>query len=91
MILDEINKKNIEAMKNKDALARVALGTVKNKIMLAQIEKKAKNEELKEDEIVAILLKTCKELTEEAENYKKAGNALEEQNVLKQSQFLKKY
>lgn len=91
MIIDEINKANVEAMKNKDAEARVVLGIVKNKYMLLGIEKRAKNEEIKDEDMVQILTKTIKELNEEAENYQKVGNTDQYNNVMYQKTFIEKY
>lgn len=91
MIIDEINKDNVQAMKDKNALARAILGVVKNKIMLANIEAKKDGKEIGDVEVVQILQKTIKELTEERENYIKANNAVEAENILKQKEMLTKY
>lgn len=91
MIIDEINKDNVQAMKDKNALARAILGVVKNKIMLANIEAKKDGKEIGDVEVVQILQKTIKELTEERENYIKANNAVEAENILKQKEMLAKY
>ena len=42
--------------------------------------------ELGDIEVVQILQKTIKELTEEKENYIKAGNAIEAENIEKQKE-----
>ena len=91
MIKEEINIANINAIKNKDVTAKTILSIVKNKIMLAEIEKRAKNEELTDADCVSVLQKTIKELTEEAENYVKANNLIEAENVNKQKEVLEKY
>ena len=81
MIIDEIRKDNVQAMKDKNALARAIYGVVMNKVMLAGIEAKAKGAELADSDVVQILQKTIKELTEERENYLKANNEAEANNM----------
>ena len=91
MIIDEIKKDNVQAMKDKNALARAIYGVVMNKVMLAGIEAKAKGQELSDADVVQILQKTIKELTEERENYIKAGNEVEANNIATQKELLTKY
>ena len=91
MIIDEIKKDNVQAMKDKNALARAIYGVVMNKVMLAGIEAKAKGTELADSDVVQILQKTIKELTEEKENYIKAGNNAEAENIEAQKKIIEKY
>lgn len=91
MILDEIKKANVEALKNKDKEARTIYSIVMNKAMLETIKKREKGEELTDADMVQIFQKTIKELTEEAENYAKAGNHEESANILKQKQTIENY
>ena len=91
MILDDIKKANIEALKNKDTNARTIYGIVSNKAMLETIKKREKGEVLNDADMVQILQKTIKELTEEAENYEKVGNKVEQANILAQKSILEKY
>ena len=91
MIIDEIKKDNVQAMKDKNALARAIYGVVMNKVLLANIEAKKDGKELSDVDVVQILQKTIKELTEEKENYVKAGNVAEAENVEKQKEILNKY
>jgi len=91
MLLDEIKKENIQAMKDKNALARAIYGVVTNKVMLLNIELKKDGKELADSDVVQILQKTIKELTEEKENYIKAGNMNEAENVEKQKEMLVKF
>lgn len=88
MIIDEINKANIEALKNKNECAKTILSIVKNKIKLAEIDKRSKGETLEDADCVQIIQKTIKELCEEKENYLKVNNALEAENIEKQKQVL---
>ncbi len=91
MIIDEIKKDNVQAMKDKNTLARAIYGVVMNKVLLANIEAKKDGKELSDVEVVQILQKTIKELTEEKENYVKAGNMVEAENIEKQKEILTKY
>ena len=91
MLIDDIKKENIQAMKDKNALARAIYGVVTNKVMLLNIELKKDGKELTDADVVQILQKTIKELTEEKENYIKAGNAAEAENVEKQKELLVKF
>ena len=91
MIIDEIKKDNIQAMKDKNALARAIYGVVMNKVLLASIEAKKDGRELQDSDVVPILQKTIKELTEEKENYVKAGNQTEAENIEIQKSLVEKY
>ncbi|MBQ8430553.1 MAG: GatB/YqeY domain-containing protein [Clostridia bacterium] len=91
MIIEEIKKDNVQAMKDKNAVARTIYGVVINKFMLQNIEKRKVNQEMTDADMVAILQKTIKELDEEAENYVKAGKMEESKNVLAQKEYLVKY
>ena len=91
MIIDEIKKDNVQAMKDKNVVARTIYGIVVNKFMLQNIEKRKTGDEMTDADMVAILQKTIKELEEEAENYKKAGNSEQANTILEQKEVLVKY
>ena len=91
MILDEIKKANVQALKDKNTNARTIYGIVSNKAMLETIKKREKGESLSDADMVQIIQKTIKELTEEAENYSKVGNAVEQDKILEQKSILEKY
>ncbi len=91
MLIDDIKKDNVQAMKDKNTLARAIYGVVMNKVLLANIEAKKDGKELADVDVVQILQKTIKELTEERENYVKAGNMTEAENIEKQKEILTKY
>ncbi len=88
MIVEEINKANINALKNKDEIAKTILSIVKNKFKLAEIEKRTKGEELVDSDCIQILQKTIKELSEEKENYLKVNNTVEADNIQKQADVI---
>lgn len=75
MNIDFFKKEKVAIMKEKNKDAVSALNVVINKIMLATIEKRAKNEELSEGDVLSILQKTEKELIEEKSGFEKAGEA----------------
>ena len=91
MIIDEIKKANMQAMKDRNAQARAIYGVVMNKAMLNKIEKKEKGLEQTDADLVAILQKTIKELDEEKENYIKAGNSEQAQNIEMQKNLISIY
>ena len=91
MLIDEIKKDNLQAMKDKNTLARAIYGVVMNKVLLFSIEAKKDGKEVTDVDVVQILQKTIKELTEERENYLKAGNAVEAENIEQQKEILTKY
>lgn len=88
MIIDEIKKESLNALKSKDTIARNVLSVAMSKIKLAEIEKK---KELSDEEVGVILNKMIKELNDEKENYGKVGNN-EQVNVIEnQIQIISKY
>jgi len=91
MIVEEINKANIEALKNKDANAKTILSIIKNKFKLAEIEKRSKGEQLQDADCFQILQKTIKELKEEKENYEKVNNTVEIANIEAQISVVSKF
>ena len=88
MIIDDINKANIEALKARNESAKTILSIVKNKLKLAEIDKRSKGETLQDVDCVQIIQKTIKELCEEKENYEKVNNTQEAENIEKQKQVL---
>ena len=91
MIIDEIKKDNIQAMKDKNTTARTIYGVVVNKYMLQNIEKRKIGQEMTDVDMVAILQKTIKELSEEAENYARVSNMTQVAEIKKQKAILEKY
>ena len=60
MIIDEIKKSNMVALKSHDNASRTAYSIVMNKYKLAEIEKRSKGEEIADVDMVAIIQKTIK-------------------------------
>ncbi len=93
MLFEEIQHANIAAMKernkvHKDILS-IVLGKCKNKI----VEKRANNEELTDQDVLALIEKTVKELDEEILAFSKAGKEYEEKisNLNEQKNVLTKF
>ncbi len=69
MLIDEIKKANMQALKNHDSDARASLSVLINKYMLLNVENKAKGKETTEADVVSLIQKSIKELQEEREMY----------------------
>ncbi len=75
MLLDTLKQANISALKAHDSDARSILSILLNKIKSAEIDMRTSGRELVEADIVAILVKTHKELVEERDAFANAGRA----------------
>ncbi len=87
MLVDEIKKANVQSIKDHDTVARSVYSVVINKIMLAEIKNRESGASLTDADVVAILQKTIKELTEEAENYARVNN-LEQRDVIERQKAI---
>lgn len=91
MILDEIKKANMVALKEKNTTARAIYSVVMTKGMLETVKKREKGEELLDADMVQILQKTIKELTDEKESYEKAGKLDQAEEIEKQKEIISAY
>lgn len=91
MIIDEIKTANIQAVKEHDHNLRAVYSVLINKYMQAQIDARVTKKQVTDDDMVRIIQKTIKELTEEAENYARVGNAQEQNNIILQRTAIEKY
>lgn len=91
MLIDEIKKANMQALKDKDKATRAALSIVINKYMLLNVENKAKGKETTDADVISILQKSVKELEEEKNMFVKAArqDKIDEMNI--QINAVKKY
>ena len=62
MLIDELKKAQMEALKTKDTLKRSVLQIVTGKVKLAEIEKRTKNEPITDDDVLLVINKVIKEL-----------------------------
>lgn len=91
MIYDEIKKANVQAIKDKNIVARNFYSVLLNKIKLEEIRKREKGGSIADCDVVSILQKTIKELVEEKEGYLKVGNDREVENVETQISIAESY
>ena len=91
MLIDELKKANIEAMKARDADARAALSVVLTRYKLQEVEAKAQGKEIGDNECLSLIQKVLKELGDEKEGYLKVNNAERVASISKQEETLKGY
>ena len=91
MLIDEIKKANVEAMKARDNTAKGIYSIIMNKYMLLSIEKKQKGEEATDVDLITIISKTLKELTEEKESYLNVNNLEKVNAIAHQEELISKY
>ena len=91
MLIDELNKSNIEALKARDQVARAIYSVLLSKYKALDIELKSQGKEATDQDMVKLISKTIKELDEEKEAYEKAGRSEEVQNIKTQKALIEKY
>ena len=91
MIEEQIKKANIEAMKNKDTVARAFYSVLMNKILLEKIAKGDRSKPLADADVSNIIQKVIKELNEEKENYQKVNNMEEVDTISRQIELASSY
>ena len=91
MIIDELSRANIEALKARDQVARAIYSVLLSKYKALDIENKSQGKETSDADMVKIIVKTIKELDEEEASYEKAGRSLEVQNIKAQKALIEKY
>ena len=91
MIIEEIKKANIQAMKDKDQRARGIYSVLMNKHLMAEVDARTNGKDVEDADMVRIIQKTIKELEEEASNYSKVGNTEEVENINYQKSLIEKY
>ena len=91
MLIDEISKANIEALKARDQVARAIYSVILSKYKATEIELKASGKEITDADLVKIITKTIKELDEEKESYEKAGRKEQAESISVQKSLIEKY
>ena len=91
MLLQDIKKANLEALKNKETNARAIYSVLINKCMLLEINKREKGEELVEADVVSLIQKTLKELEDEISNFEKVNNASKVDSLREQMKYIKAF
>ena len=91
MLIDELKKAQMEALKTKDTLKRSVLQIVTGKAKLVEIEKRTKNEALTDDDVLLVINKVIKELDEEILAFKNANRTEKVEELTLQKQILEAY
>lgn len=91
MIEEQIKKAKIEAMKNKDTIAKDLYSVLTNKILLEKIAKGQREQMLEDAAVSNIIQKMIKELNEERDNYAKVGNNEEVMRLERQIEIASAY
>ena len=91
MLIDEISKANIEALKARDQVARAIYSVLLAKYKALDIELRPQGKEATDTDFVKLITKTIKELEEEESSYAKAGRTEEVQNIKMQKALIEKY
>ena len=91
MLINDLQKANIEAMKAKDQDARSILSVVLTKYKLQEVEARAAGKEIGDAELLSIIQKVLKELSDEKEGYVKVGNQERIDSITRQENVIKKY
>lgn len=91
MLIDELKKAQMEALKEKNTLKRSVLQIVTGKVKLAEIEKRTKNESLTDDDVLLVINKVIKELDEEIFAFQNANRLEKVEELTLQKQILEAY
>ena len=91
MLIDEIKSTNIEAMKARDNVTRGILSVVITKYKNQEVELRAQGKEISDKELIAIIQKTLKELSDEKEGYVRVNNTERVESISKQEEVLNRY
>ena len=91
MLIDEIKKAKMVAMRDKDADARAVYDIVVNKYLLQSIALRENGNEISDVDMIQIIMKTLKELADEKENFLKVGRLDTAKGIEHQEEVLKKY
>ncbi len=91
MLIDEIKKAKMEAFKTKNEDVKAIANVIINKYMLLKIEKKEKNEEITDVDVINLISKTLKELDEEKLGYMAVNNLNKVTSIEHQISFIQAY
>ena len=91
MLFDTLKAEKIVAMKERNKEKSDTLGVVIAKAMLVKVEKRAKNEELTDADVIAVLQKSVKELEDEKLGHEKLGRTEQVASLNNQIEIVKSY
>ncbi len=89
MLIDEIKKANLMAMKEKNQAKRSAYSSIISRYQL--LKSKDPSKEIKDDDVLSLIQKVVKELDEEMDSYQKAGREEQVLEIQKQKDALKEF
>lgn len=91
MIIDELKKENIAALKARDNNKRAVLSILLTRYKLLEIEAREANKEITDNDLVRLISKVLKELDEEKEGYAKVHNEEQVKAIEEQINTISKY
>ena len=91
MLINDLQKANIEAMKAKDQDARSILSVVLTKYKLQEVEARAAGKSIGDAELLSIIQKVLKELSDEKDGYAKVLNQERVDSITRQENVIKGY
>ena len=91
MLIDQLKKDNLIALKEKDNNKRAILSVVISNYNLFAIEQKTKGVEATDADTVRLIQKAIKELDDELEGFKEVGNQEKVDSILSQRATLEAY
>ena len=91
MLIDDIQKANIEAIKARDAEAKGVLSIIISRYKILKTEPGASNKEITDGDILTLIQKVLKELSDEKEGYIKVNNVERVNFISKQENVLKTF
>lgn len=91
MLIDELKAANINAMKARDNTARAVLSVALTRYKLQEVELRANGKEIGDKELLSIIQKVLKELSDEKEGYLKVNNTERANSITEQEKVLSQY
>lgn len=91
MLIDQIKKENMIALKEKNNNKRAILSVVINKYMIAGYEAKANGKELTDADLIQIINKTLKELDDEKASFLQVGKEDKAKEIDEQIETIKSF
>ena len=91
MIIQDLQKANIQSMKEHNNNARSILSVVLSRCKLQEVELRSKGLELTDNDVLLIIQKILKELADEKEGYLKVNNSERAKMIEEQEEIIKVY
>jgi len=91
MIIEKIHDDNIQAMKDRDSVARGILSIILTKAKLLEVELRSQGKAMEEKDVFEIIQKTIKELHDERDGYLQVHNQERVVAIEKQESILNGY